>query len=387
MVQCVHHCAVRHHEVVRSGLAYEARKAPGGAYMHNIFHQSEHIICMLRRALEENETPDVVLWPYRTMAWSRELLGAVLPRVRWIETCCGPTNVRAAWYQGRRRACGCYQRVCPLQFERFWSPAAAQRMDRDWRRGNSTTTQDRAPVLPHGRGSKTHDSVRAIVRAHCGIDEGGHRATARTQRRRPRSVGQGEHEARVRVRLLERAPKDGRQFEDRDLLLASIRHAAGTGYVDIVRAMVPAAAVEVDRAAVNASASVLCDQVRWFAGAEVVVLAHGAATTNAIFADPGALVIDVAPYAYRHEPNAPSEYYEALLEGTDITYHLLHTARPGAALPSASPKSALAAAADVERCRQEKACRTAYRGHCCMRLDRTGLEQLQSLIIQHTGRA
>ena len=24
-----------------SGLAYEAVKAPGGAYMHNIFHQSE----------------------------------------------------------------------------------------------------------------------------------------------------------------------------------------------------------------------------------------------------------------------------------------------------------------------------------------------------------
>ena len=47
MVQCVHQCAVQAHGVVRTGLAYEARKAPGGAYMHNIFHQSEHLLCML----------------------------------------------------------------------------------------------------------------------------------------------------------------------------------------------------------------------------------------------------------------------------------------------------------------------------------------------------
>ena len=51
-------------------LAYEARKAPGGAYHHNIFHQSEHLLCMLREADARGEAPSTILWPYAILPWT-----------------------------------------------------------------------------------------------------------------------------------------------------------------------------------------------------------------------------------------------------------------------------------------------------------------------------
>ena len=57
----------------------------------------------------------------------------------------------------------------------------------------------------------------------------------------------------------------------------------------------------------NASAF-LCAQAAWYANAAIVVTVHGSQTTNAIFADEGALVVDVQPYAYKPEASAPREY-------------------------------------------------------------------------------
>ena len=48
-------------------LAFEARKAPGGAYHHNIFHQAEHLFVMLRDSVLRRECPHTILWPYAIM--------------------------------------------------------------------------------------------------------------------------------------------------------------------------------------------------------------------------------------------------------------------------------------------------------------------------------
>lgn len=330
MVQCAHNCAVRAHATVTTGFAYEARKAPGGAYMHNIFHQAEHLLCFFRQALELNETPDTILWPYRTMAWSQEFARAVLPSATWIETCCGPVNVKASWYQGRRKLCGCFQRVCPLRFESFWPT-----------------------------GGSAAQTIRELARRVCGLPGSNSRL------RQP-----------IMVRLLERASRDGRQLEARPALLAAIESASGAK-PELMTAEIRSPA----SGGSHRNFSTLCEQVRWFANADVIVVAHGAATTNAIFADAGALVIDIAPFAYHHEPSAPSEYYATLLNGTDIQYRLLHTARPHAALVGASAaRIEHATTLDADRCRNDKTCRIAYRDHCCMRLEDAQLKTLQRLI-------
>ena len=56
-------------------LAYEARKAPGGSYHHNIFHQSEHLLCMLQLTYTRREAPELILWPYTITPWARALVG------------------------------------------------------------------------------------------------------------------------------------------------------------------------------------------------------------------------------------------------------------------------------------------------------------------------
>ena len=347
MVQCVHQCAVRSHEIVTAGVAHEARKAPGGSYQHNIFHQFESLSCLLQTALAHGH-PDVLLWPYQTLAWSRAVYHVMFPQTRWVETCCGPTNVRAAWFRGHRELCGCFQLVCPLRFTSIW---------------------------PGHNGSLAHRTVRSTVVRRCGL--------ARSD-----GSARGAGAAPV-VRLLERDARDGRQFEERSRLMAAIAQASGNAVVEHVRLTM--LAQRPNGSAASASGPellpTLCEQARWFVGADVIVLAHGAASTNAIFADSSALIVDVAPYAYRHEPSAPSEYYEALLAGTDVAYRLLPSARPRTPLAAAHHKSKNlpkhAVTQSEDSCRAEKSCRLAYRDHCCMLLDETKLLTLISLISGH----
>ena len=350
MVQCTHHCAARSHAVVTGGLAYEARKAPGGSYQHNIFHQFESLSCMLQMALTHtNGEPDTLLWPYQTLPWSRALAHAVIPQARWVETCCGPTNVRAAWFQGRRELCGCFQTVCPLRYTHFW---------------------------PGANGSAAHRAIRQAVWQRCGI----------------RDVQP------VAVRLLEREISDGRQLESRPAVVTALRHATAAQHLGQFEEKRMVLAARVNGSAAHVPGDVLlptlCEQAAWFANARVIVLAHGAATTNAIFASPGTLIIDIVPYAYRHEPAAPSEYYEALLAGTDVGYRMLASVLPqtplggvrGRTRTKATPPSqiskSLAGKSEVA-CRDDKSCRLAYRDHCCMRLDDAQQATLQKIIRDH----
>ena len=60
-------------------LAYEARKAPGGSYHHNIFHQSEHLLCMLHAVYTRREAPELILWPYTITPWADTSLASARP--------------------------------------------------------------------------------------------------------------------------------------------------------------------------------------------------------------------------------------------------------------------------------------------------------------------
>jgi len=339
---------MQHHSRI-SGLAYEARKAPGGAYQHNIFHQSEHLYCMLSMAIMRNENPDVILWPYQSMPWTRALASLVLPNTTWEETCCGPANVAAKWWLGQRRICSCWQKICLQRRPAFW---------------------------PGRRGSIAHARLRKIVRERCGLHLLG---------------GGAEHHRGAVVRVLERPSRDGRQIENREEFLRVVRGAVSGAHVEFAVTAVSERALptwqDANRTRAGtledgriSSAPFLCEQVRWFAGASIIVLTHGAQTTNAIFADPGATVIDVTPYGHQPSPSAPAEYYGALLQNTDINY-ITQQASAHPRTPLSTKAAQTLQKADVaqssERCRTQWACTVAFRDHCCMRLSQQDLADLR----------
>ena len=312
--------------------------------MHNVFHQSEHVLCMLQRVLANpREAPQVILWPYRSLAWSHALVSSMLPKARWMETCCGPDNVRARWFEGRRYRCGCWQKVCPVRYQQFW---------------------------PGMNGSAAHGQIRAHVRKLCGLHPHGGAALASSV-----------------VRVLERGQQQSRQIQEVGGLMKAISGAVGDGRraervrAEVADPILPLAGGDSNRTAATLLPH-LCEQVRWFANARVVVVAHGAATTNAIFADSGALVVDLLPFAYRAEPSAPGEYYEALLANTDVLYRQQRSSRPRDS-PQHGMHERHHVKLDEQHCREEKACRVAFRDHSRIALDRAALRELQLTISSH----
>ena len=113
--------------------------------------------------------------------------------------------------------------------------------------------------------------------------------------------------------------------------------------------------------------------------------ARGSQLTNAIFADANARVIDLQPYAYKPESSAPSDYYAALLERTDVRYTPLASARPAAppALKGAHPHAnrTTASFGDDERaCRDDSLCRLSYRDGGNILVGEAGRRRLRTLI-------
>ena len=138
-------------------LAYEARKAPGGAYHHNIFHQAEHLVCIFRTAIARRETPEVILFPYTVTPWAAALVATLLPRTRLVSTCCGREKVAAKWWVGERRVCPCWQKVCPerLPNAAFWPLDSDRSAHAEVRDGATRSAQ------------RVQSTLHTEVAAHC----------------------------------------------------------------------------------------------------------------------------------------------------------------------------------------------------------------------------
>ena len=332
------------HVLRMARIAYEARKAPGGAYHHNIFHQAEHLTCMVREAISRNETPAVLLWPYAVMDWTRALISISLPGTQIVSTCCGKEKVAARWWTGQRRTCPCWQRVCP--------GASA----------NSVFWPGRA-------GRAAHAILRAAVHASCD---------------RMHPVGLSST-GPVRVRVLLRPASSGRQLEDEAQLLAALRSAVGESNLKVAVSDASAIVQPTNGSRANAHTAFLCAQAMWYRDARFVVSVHGAQTTNAIFADAGATIVDVQPYSHKPTSAAPQDYYAALLENTDVRYIALATTRPAAA-PKLKGDLKAGGVIDplirenAERCREDTRCRLAYRDGGNIRVGKAGLQRLRQLV-------
>ena len=353
-----------------ANLAYEARKAPGGAYHHNIFHQSEHLVCMFRLMHHHQEVPQTILFPYTITPWARSLVGLLLPQTHLVSTCC-KEKVAALWWTGQRRVCGCWQRVCP---------------------GPADSIPDPLSFWPGAAGREAHLTFRRVVRMRC-------RALA------PRPLWRGASERTVK--LVTRPSWAGRKLEDEAQLLGLLLRRG----VRDARNVVAETKTE-DVTNYNRSAAWFCDQVYWYAHAQVVVSVHGSQLTNALFADSGAVVIDIQPYAYRPEAAAPRDYYAALLDNTDVTYTPVASARPsvlprlkgdpvravsfidgGGSSEHAHNSTDVLNPQDLEnrerssRCARDKRCRLAYRDGANVLLGSAGRERVSQLVIQALGRS
>lgn len=329
-------------------LAYEARKAPGGAYHHNIFHQAEHLLCHIRTAFSRDEAPAVLLWPYAVLPWTRALAAHALPHTRVVSTCCGKEKVAAKWWTGERRVCPCWQRVCP---------------------GASAHP---AAFWPGESGRAAHAQLRIAVRAKCPAS----------------SAARGR--GRTRVRLLLRPAGSARQLENTAEVLAVLHEVVGSSdLVDV--AISDAASLPLANASdPHLLSAFLCAQAAWYAESEVIVSVHGAQTTNAIFGDSGATIIDLQPYAHKPASAAPKDYYEALLENTDVGYITLASERPdtpprlkgdvksGGAIDPAVRD-------DAARCRDDSRCRLAYRDGGNIRVGPAGLRELRRIVSRALG--
>ena len=349
-------------------VAWVATKAPGGAYHKNLFHQLEHVYCFLRSAATSGRAPEAILWPYSTMPLTRALVAALLPGTRWHETCCGREKVAARWWTGAREQCSCWQKVCTARFSAFWPDGAS--------------------------GWAAHRAIRDAAHAHCALGRRVPAPSAHPQR------GHGHGRGRVVLRLLERPGGAARQWDERDLLLETLREAAGGGAGVTVETRRLAASLEANGTAL-APGSRLCDQLGWFVGAAVLVTPHGAANALAAFADAGALVVEVLPYAYKPESPVPTNFIAALLANTDIAYMELRSALPlappakvnaasshghGARAASARAPAHLShpLSHDEAACREDKACRLAFRDAAGLRLAAPSRRQLRSAIASRT---
>lgn len=348
-------------------LAFEARKAPGGAYHHNIFHQAEHLFVMLRDSVLTRECPHTILWPYAITPWTKSLVAMLLPETRLISTCCGRDKVAARWWTGRRHVCPCWQRVCP------------ERRD-----------GARAAFWPGDEGRAAHHHIRQALLRQC---------------RHPTNLAR---EAATTVRLVTRPKTAGRQLEDTAALLVMLRSIRGVERVEVVVADHAAGPVGSHNGSTNAAAF-LCSQAAWYANAKVVITVHGSQNTNAIFADDETLVIDLLPYGYAPEAAAPTDYYAAVLENTGVRYVKMATSQPAApprlkgdpaathqqhhyssnaTRHSASSWWTLVSKPirdSPARCSMDKRCRLAYRDGGEINIGEASLRRIKELISRELG--
>lgn len=239
-----------------------------------IFHQSEHLLCMLRQMQQRKEVPSTILWPYSVTPWTSAVTELLLPQTRVVSTCCGKEKIAASWWTGERRVCACWQRVCPDAESRATSMS----------------------FWPGRAGKLAHVALRRAVRMHC-------RAHSPTYARDERLARRGGV-----VRLVTRPAWAGRQLEDASQTLTALRAISGVKQASVAVADVAQARAATGRGSGSNASAFLCAQAAWYANAAIVVTVHGSQTTNAIFADEGALVVDVQPYAYKPEASAPRDY-------------------------------------------------------------------------------
>ena len=251
-----------------------------GRLKENVGHQGEELTYRIVAAALSRRAPRVVWWPWPALPWSRDVLNATLPGVRFV----GEGAPEPAECGGDAR---------------------------------TITPEYRAPQW---RLAGSHAKARRAARDACGVaprrDYDGAvvvRVLERTD------AADAVHRGAKRVELCGGRPVD-RRVRDVDFIrgLAARAAAAAGRRVDFKVDAVP-----------NDDPGDLCAQLRRFANVDVLVSIHGAHLVNAPWMDAGSLLLEVLPYAHKKK-----RHHSRLLVDTDIHYDKLCGVRPDASLPA-----------------------------------------------------
>ena len=303
-------------------------------YLYNHGHQAEILVPMLDDAVLAGEAPSVVHWRWRRTHWVSQVLKAVLPYTR-IST----ASERPA-------------RPCPT-----YKPIGSGGGGRHWLR---------AP--------RTAELLRRAVARHCGLRERTVSADAARGLRRERVVvllrGDTQQPALTALALASIdgvAPSEVVEGEAERRPFANLSALVGS-----LRRAMPGASVRVSVTSAKAS---ICTQARWLHSASVVVSAHGAHLTNALWMRRGATLIEVMPWAMWSY-----EGYEGLFRAAGLAHERIRSERPPPDAPhwrhNVSNSSTVGDAVepplgrleyDQSRCSRIQECRLFYRAHSALR--------------------
>jgi len=243
----------------------------------NVGHQGEELTYRLVSAALSKAAPAAVWWPWPIMDWSRELLQATMPKT---ELSMGPDAPQPRACSGGVAA---VRRIRPIVREAQW------------------------------RGTGTHAKARAAVYKSCGLREAASGGSFVVR------VLERADAAEAVSRAAQRAEMCGggglkRRLAKTEALAAAASAAANNAGVAIVfqNVTIP-----------NDNPGSLCDQVRRFHGADVLISIHGAHLVNAPFLQAGALLFEVLPFAHKKK-----QHHSRLLLQTDIAYDKLCGVRP-----------------------------------------------------------
>ena len=323
-------------QVPRRGLCFSVgAHEPAPRYVTNHAHQAELLMPMLEQALAAESAPEFIRWHWPLTHWVAELLPAALPFTKLLTRAAQPLP---ATYRERGRTC------------RTFSPIGSDRHSR-WLRDKH------APVL-----------LRRAVLRHCGLHETriSHAARAaaatKTAATSATSAAPATSAAVVaRVVLLLRG--DTQQNATLNQTVGDEKRAfANLSQVMLeLRRALPGAQLAT---VVTRGRAPLCEQVRWFHGASLVVSPHGAHLTNALWLAEGAMLLEVMPWGMWAYPRT----YTGLLKGSGVLHKRLLSLRPPPDAPHYNATPDGAPELDQHRCYKNEACRRFYRGQSSLYL-------------------
>lgn len=269
----------------------------GARYTYNIFHQSEFALRMAEAALRDGP-PAHVVWPFRLLNFTRQLLELFLPSAHLV--------------------------VADEQYKAYDHAAL--------RRANATLcdrTREFFPVLDGHAffgGERDASAVRAAAFRGC-------------RKRHPRV--RERRSQRLRLVVIDRTKTSGeasqRNFWQLPKMLASLRRCPA---VESVEVRTPSAELSI------------CEQIDLYTrDLDAMLTPHGAHNTFGIFLPPGALLLEGMPWA-----NIGVGYW-GLIKHSRVAHHVLYSARPTA---DDFEFSGEGAQNDLE-CGKNKDCRYAYR--------------------------
>ena len=330
-------------QVPKNSTCVSALRPVAQRYLNNHGHQTEVLMPIIDEAVIRGYAPAMLHWGWRRTHWINELLRVLLPFTRL--------------HGGFRKPV----HTCPGH-----RPLGSGGGRHHWLR---------APV--------TSELMRRAVWRHCGLRErhlpssdsdGRRRDRAerivillRGDTQQPRSSSAPLNSSLAAYSGLHlNASSERRSFANLSALIRNLRQA------------VPRASVRVVTTSGNAS---ICTQARWVHSATVLVTAHGAHLTNALWMARGAVLVEVMPWGMWNY-----EGYRGLFRGGGIQLARIHSDRPPPTDPhwlryGATTSSNATTAADPNatqeynqcRCGAHEGCRRFYRAHSALYFGRAQL--------------